>query len=61
MRWNLGLMTIVFSVHTALSLVSALWMSKEAWAFITGVLPLILVGVLVVVQLSIRWLARTRK
>lgn len=43
MRGQLRLLTFVLGAHTLLSLASALWMSKEAWAFITGVLPYLLI------------------
>lgn len=55
MNRNLSLITVVFAAHTFLSLASALWMPKEAWAFITGVLPFLLVIVIMVGQLALRW------
>jgi intracellular septation protein A len=51
MRRRLGWLTLVFAAHTLLSLASALWMSKEAWAFITGVLPYVLIGAVFLVQI----------
>lgn len=56
MRRQLGAMTLVFGAHTLLALASALWMSKEAWAFITGILPYILVGLVAAVPLGLRFL-----
>lgn len=51
---RLRLVTVVFAAHGCLALASALWMDKEAWAFITGVLPLVLAGLLFVAGLVFR-------
>jgi intracellular septation protein A len=58
LRLQFGALTLVFAAHTLLALASALWMSKEAWAFITGILPYVLVGVAVLVQWVLRWRRR---
>jgi isopentenyldiphosphate isomerase/intracellular septation protein A len=44
MRQSLILMLIIFSLHTALVFYSAFYLSKEAWAFISGGLFYILFG-----------------
>jgi intracellular septation protein A len=58
LRLQFGALTVLFAAHTILALASALWMSKEAWAFVTGILPYLLVALVFVVQLALRWRRR---
>jgi isopentenyldiphosphate isomerase/intracellular septation protein A len=51
MRRNLKIFFVVMLLHTALVLYAAWFMSKEAWAFISGGLLYIVFGVLFVYQL----------
>jgi len=50
MKQSLLLMFVIFSLHTALVIYSAFYMSKEAWAFISGGLFYILFGVYAVIE-----------
>ena len=45
MKQSLFIMFVIFSLHTVLVIYSAFYMSKEAWAFISGGLFYILFGV----------------
>lgn len=50
MKQSLLMMFIIFSVHTALVVYSAFYMSKETWAFISGGLFYILFGVYALIE-----------
>jgi isopentenyldiphosphate isomerase/intracellular septation protein A len=51
MRRNLKIFFLVILAHTLLTLYAAFFMSKEAWAFISGGLLYIVFGILLVFQL----------
>ncbi len=51
MRKSLKYLFYIFSVHTALVFYSAFYMSKEAWAFISGGLFYILFGVYFLIEM----------
>ena len=51
MRKNLKALFYIFSVHTVLVFYSTFYMSKEAWAFISGGLFYILFGVYFVIEM----------
>jgi isopentenyldiphosphate isomerase/intracellular septation protein A len=60
MRRNLKIFFVVMLIHTLLILYSAYFMSKEAWAFISGGLLYIVFGILFVFQ-WVRMRMRNRK
>ncbi|MBN1499414.1 MAG: NUDIX domain-containing protein [Spirochaetes bacterium] len=52
MRQSCLIMFLIFTVHTAMIVYSALYMSQGAWAFISGVLFYILFGIYFIIEIT---------
>lgn len=60
MRSGLRTMFVLFSLHTALVLYAALFLSTEAWAFISTAVFYMMFGLYLAVELAANWFRRRR-
>lgn len=58
MKKNLKLLFFIFLLHTILVLYAAIYMSDEAWAFVSGVLFYLIFGLFFFFQLVKNWLGK---